>query len=123
MHRLTRLILAGFMALAFATPAHAGAFSFQGLGFLPWIDDGSRANGVSANGAVVVGRSGGDEGGEAFRWTSDGGMVGLGFLPTGGSFSEATGVSADGSVVVGDSDSTSEYNAEGFRWTSSGAKR
>jgi hypothetical protein len=37
---------------------------------------------------------------EAFRWTSDGGMVGLGALEPGGS-SVANGVSADGSVVVG----------------------
>ena len=55
---------------------------------------------------------------EAFRWTSDGGMVGLGDL-AGGSFdSEAFGVSDDGSTVVGTSSSASGYEA--FRWTSGG---
>lgn len=41
------------------------------------------------------------ESAEAFRWTSDGGMVGLGDLPGGRFDSFAIGVSADGSVIVG----------------------
>ncbi len=66
-----------------------------GLGFLDGHDP-SVARGVSSDGTVVVGQSGG----EAFRWTADDGMVGL------GDFSEPTldlanGVSADGTVVVG----------------------
>jgi probable HAF family extracellular repeat protein len=51
---------------------------------------------------------------EAFRWTSDSGMVGLGDL-TGGDFSsQAHAVSADGSVVVGRGKSDSGYEA--FIW-------
>ena len=38
---------------------------------------------------------------EAFRWTSDGGMVGLGDLPGGEFTSYATGVSGDGIAVLG----------------------
>jgi probable HAF family extracellular repeat protein len=78
----------------------------------------SRANGVSADGAVVVGRAANAEGQtRAFRWTASGGMQDLGTL--GGGYSQAWGVSADGAVVVGYA-----TNAEGrwhaFRWTASG---
>ena len=38
----------------------------------------SGAYGVSADGSVVVGVSSSASGPQAFRWTSDGGMVGLG---------------------------------------------
>jgi probable HAF family extracellular repeat protein len=78
----------------------------------------SLAHGVSSDGSVVVGTSRSDSGQEAFRWTSDGGMVGLGHLPGGRFSSEAYGVSDDGSVIVGGSDSGSGYEA--FRWTSDG---
>jgi uncharacterized membrane protein len=62
------------------------------LGFVPGHAS-SKAHGVSADGSVVVGRSG-----EAFRWTAVGGMVSLGPLTRGG----VADVSADGSTVVGD---------------------
>jgi probable HAF family extracellular repeat protein len=76
--------------------------SMVGLGDLPtglgnW---GSIAQGVSADGSVVVGRGSGPSGREAFRW-ENGSMVGLGDLSGGGFWSEARAVSADGSVVVG----------------------
>lgn len=99
-------------AIGVTCPAQAA--SFQGLGFLPGgMFDGSTANGISADGSVVVGRSRNDE--EAFRWTQATGMVGLGTLPGGAFSSFALGVSADGSVVVG---TTSGSNfGQAFRWT------
>ncbi len=95
--------------------------AFSGLGDLAGGGGSSSANGVSADGSVIVGSStfGGES--EAFRWTSGGGMVGLGDLPGGLSRSTAQGVSADGSVIVGGSDSASSGNqSEAFRWTSGG---
>jgi len=99
------------------------------LGDLPGGSFDSGANGVSADGNVIVGWSNGTLGREAFHWTSAGGMVGLGDLPGGDFESEAVGVSADGSVVVGNSLTVSdkEYTAsdnEFFIWTqASGMQR
>lgn len=79
----------------------------------------SYANGISADGSVVVGSSdiGKAQAWQAFRWTPAYGMVSLGLLNNGYS-SQAFGVSADGLVVVG---SASDGNAggivRGFRWT------
>jgi probable HAF family extracellular repeat protein len=89
-----------------------------GLGSLPG-DSTSFANGVSADGSVVVG--GAVQLQQAWRWTVSGGMVGLGFLP-GDSISGANGVSGDGSVVVGFSSQTFAMgqHAEAFRWTPGG---
>ena len=92
-------LLSAVVALGSTSPAFAEAM-FIGLGHLPG-QSSSSASGVSADGSVVVGANGYPPRDEAFRWTSDGGMVGLGFLPGAGSFSRAEGVSADGSVVVG----------------------
>ncbi|HEY2760769.1 MAG TPA: hypothetical protein VGI75_08500 [Pirellulales bacterium] len=97
------------------TPIPALAAIFTGLGFLP---NGSRleslAQGVSADGSVVVGRgefaSGQDE---AFRWTQTTGMVGLGSLPSSVPASFAHAASSNGAVVVGQS-------AGAFIWTASG---
>ena len=77
------------------------------------------ADNVSADGAVVVGRSWVQTGAEAFRWTVENGMEGLGFLP-GGSYSEARAASADGSVVVGYSTSENSSQSEAFRWSLAG---
>ena len=90
------------------------------IGFLPGGTT-SIANGVSADGSVVVGYSDAAETGvnyeifEAFRWTQADGLVGLGWLPGGTKFSEAFGVSADGSTIVGVSSSAAGNQA--FRWT------
>jgi probable HAF family extracellular repeat protein len=98
------------------------AAEFIPLGDLPGGEFQSSGNGVSADGTVVVGRSNSDFDGkddgdtEAFRWTSETGMVGLGDFPGGRYRSRAYGVSADGSVVVGQgSDET--FDIEAFRWT------
>jgi probable HAF family extracellular repeat protein len=89
-----------------------------GLGHLPGLDLQSSALGVSADGSVVVGVSGGFPRTEAFRWTAQGGMVGLGDLPGGDFRSSALGVSADGKVVVGYGyPSSTSYDPEAFRWT------
>jgi probable HAF family extracellular repeat protein len=102
--------------LAFGSVAPAQAARFLGLGSLPGGSFNSHAYDVSANGSVVVGDSYLGSNFEAFRWTSDTGMVGLGDFPGGTSDSQAFGVSDDGSVVVGYGTSTS--GAEAFRWTS-----
>jgi probable HAF family extracellular repeat protein len=104
--KLAMMLLVGASLLS-AERAHAQV-TFTGLGTL---GGGSSANGVSADGSVVVGNSNS----QAFRWTSSG-MVGLGFLSTDFN-SSARGVSADGSVVVGYSNGSTGYQA--VRWASS----
>lgn len=93
-----------------------GSGGLIGLGDLPGGDFASVANGISADGSVIVGAGTSVTGLEAFRWTSAGGMVGLGNLLGVGGRSQAYGVSADGSVVVGYT--TSPIGYESFRWTS-----
>ena len=101
------------------------AFAAQGeavvrLGVLPGgTFRSSNANGVSADGLVVVGRSRGASGWEAFRWTAGTGMVGIGDLPGGSFESEAFAASADGSVVVGLSNAAGN-STQAFRWTPGG---
>lgn len=74
----------------------------------------SVAQGVSADGSIVVGKSRNGSGHfEGFRWSAGDGMVGLGFLP-GHQGSSATAISADGAVIVGASGHATE---EAFRWT------
>lgn len=90
-----------------------------GLGDLPGGIFDSRANSVSADGAVVVGRGLLADRSEPFRWTRSEGMVSLGHVP-GHLGHEATGVSDDGSVVVGRIDRVESGTvvSEAFRWTS-----
>ena len=92
---LLATLLFGLAGIATAAP------TIQALGDLPGGDVLSRAYDVSSDGAVVVGSSMSTSNpafpGEAFRWTSAGGIVGLG----GGSQSESYGTSATGLVVVG----------------------
>jgi probable HAF family extracellular repeat protein len=89
---------------AFRWTSNAG---MVGLGHLPGKELVSEATAISADGSVVVGWSSDSYLGpgaltrEAFRWTSDEGMVGLGDLPGGVFQSWAADVSPDGSVVVG----------------------
>jgi probable HAF family extracellular repeat protein len=104
--------------------AWTAASGMQPLGFLPG-DNFSSAFAVSADGAVIVGRSGvigSEEGGtEAVRWVG-GGLEGLGDLPGGRFNSFATAVSSDGAVVVGASESAEggSTRTEAFRWTETG---
>ena len=81
-----------------------------GLGHLDEGDFSSGAEAVSADGSVIVGRSGG----EAIRWTAQSAMVGLGHLNEGDVSCSAEAVSADGSVIVGFSAST--LGSEAFIW-------
>ena len=85
------------------------------LGTLPG-DSWSRATGVSADGSVVVGVSGGSVQ-RAFRWTESGGMVDLGSL--GGTITRANAVSGDGQVVVGES-ALANGSPRAFLWTAQG---
>jgi probable HAF family extracellular repeat protein len=81
---------------------------FTGLGDLAGGLELSVANGISADGKVVVGYSHSATGPEAFRWTLDDGMEGLGF-PI------AFAVSGDGAVVVGHR--LRDGRSEPVRWT------
>lgn len=87
-----------------------------GLGDLPGgVSVLGSANGVNADGSVVVGYAGSEFGQEAFRWTAASGMIGLGDLPGGSFRSEARAVSADGKVIVGVGESATT-EIEGFVW-------
>lgn len=79
----------------------------QTLGTLPGHSR-SRADGVSADGSVIVGYSnepgtslGGSLPSEAFRWAEEQGMVGLGHLPSFCTGSWAGDVSDDGTTIIG----------------------
>jgi probable HAF family extracellular repeat protein len=110
--------IATCVAVAVSITAYAAnAAFFTSLGDLPGGDFFSAAKSVSANGSVVVGESRSTFGTEAFRWTSDGGMLGLGDLPGLDFYSQAQGISADGTIVVGRSYSDNE--TEPFRWSQS----
>lgn len=79
----------------------------------------SVAEGVSANGTVVVGVSR-DKSGQmrAFRWVKGSGMENLGTL--GWAKSWARGVTADGRVVVGVLLDEENRKSRAFRWTQGG---
>lgn len=89
-----------------------------GLGYLPPGTGVSLAQGVSADGSVIVGYSGLTTE-QAFRWTAATGMVGLENLP-GSDYSVANAANADGSVVVGFAGSVSAKQLQAFRWTAGG---
>jgi len=114
MNRLTGLALTFFLFQAH----FAGAASFEGLGDLAGGRYSSAAYDVSADGTTVVGVSESTAGFEAFRWTTDEGMLPLGFLPDAGAPSAALGVSGDGTYVVGEGNST--LGIEAFLWTAGG---
>ena len=101
-------------------PRAAAQVSFTPLGHLgppPGAGFRSDAIGVSGVGSVVVGRASSPNllGGEAFRWTAEGGMVGLGSLSALIPGSSAIAASHDGSVIVGSSNFGAGTQA--FRWT------
>lgn len=88
-----------------------------GLGDLPGGAFRSIGQGVSDDGAVVVGRGTAADGqSEGFRWTESAGMVAL--SEPGFRTRVANAVSADGSVVVGTG--ISARGIEAFRWTAAG---
>ncbi len=80
----------------------------------------SYSQGMSDDGAVVVGYSGSVNGNRAFRWTQAGGMTNLGVI-TGGFNSWAGATSADGTIIAGSSDfSTASSSRRAIRWINSG---
>jgi probable HAF family extracellular repeat protein len=104
---------AGALSLALAALA-CDAATFTWLGE-PAAGERSYATAVSADGKVVVGYIGWDDGAEAFRY-EDGVMAGLGDLPGRDHLaSYAFDVSGDGSVIVGRSGTYSDPQREGFR--------
>lgn len=96
------------------------AGGMQGLGYLSnYASSYGSANGISADGSVVVGSSVDANGYERpFRWTQSGGMVSLGTLTNYPASNQngASDVSADGSIVVGFG--TTETGRTAFRWSS-----
>ena len=114
LNRFTVVAL-GLVAVFGIVRSASAAPMFQGLGDLTGGAFSSIANGVSANGSVVVGSSNSSTGSEAFRWTASGGMVDLGEFPSGNLSSVANGVSTDGSTVVGFGHSA--FVNEAFLWT------
>lgn len=111
------LLLALGCLLGALNPLNAQTLTW--LGTMPGYDYSSFAFGVSADGAVVVGKAVDGLSGieQAFRWTQATGMQSLGTL--GGSRSSAFDVSADGYVVVGWADNVSN-SRHAFRWTVGG---
>jgi uncharacterized protein YhjY with autotransporter beta-barrel domain len=119
---------AGAFLASYAPEIHQEAFRWTAAGGMQRLGLGgytdSVANGVSADGSVVVGSlSASGVGGavtrfpvQAFRWTPAGGLERLGFLP-GAQTSAAAAVSGDGTVIVGNS------GREAFRWTAADGLR
>jgi probable HAF family extracellular repeat protein len=113
----------GLYAAVLVPAAIAAGQSLTPLGFLG-TSGPSIANGISADGHVVVGFSNTPQGFRAFRWTAATGMQNLGAFanPTGYTSSEAHAASADGSVIVGVSIRPESLNENGspFRTTPTG---
>lgn len=95
---------------ATAMPSARAELAFFPLGDLPGGLTNSVAQGVSANGLVVVGTSASATGLTAFAWTQAGGLTALPML-TGGTGATAYAASANGSLIVGSSDSASGQQA------------
>lgn len=99
------------------------------IGTIGNVSGASRANGINADGSVVVGFSlaptdtNGSGYYHAFRWTSGAGMVDLGTIGGIAGFSTANAISGDGLVVVGESavpKTDNQFYSHAFRWTLDG---
>src|SRR5262245_43913540 len=116
--RLVTLCLPPLLFTCGWTALASSGGGFTGLGDLPGGIVYSEANGVSANGSVVVGASRSASGTEAYFWIAGSGLVGLHDLPGGSFFSRGLAVSGDGLVVVGES--ASGNGTEAFVWSAAG---
>ncbi len=96
------------------------------LGTLPGgtATGGNRGYGVTPDGNTIVGTTSSTLSlaqvtiGEAFRWTSGGGMVALGTLNGGLHRSEALNVTADGGTIVGYANDGLTGSNSAYVWTS-----
>lgn len=133
----TGTAVAGHGTSADGTPNRVEAFRWTeqtgmvGLGYLSQLEGEktSVANGISDDGSFVVGRSWNSDGivtwDEAFRWSTEQGMIGLGYLNThvsGYRFSFAVALASDGSTIVGTSSNSDGSNDwyEAFLWRETG---
>lgn len=94
---------------------HSGVTQLGTLGGTPSHDFFSHANGVSADGKIVVGISSSPTGSQAFRWTAATGMQGLSSPDDEVSFFNANAISGNGNVVVGVGGPNN--NRVAVRWT------
>jgi probable HAF family extracellular repeat protein len=121
--RFVMVFLAVFMLAAVGANQTSGKMvGFQGLGDLEGGSSYSLANGISADGTVVVGKSKSASGTEAFLWSAAVPVLqGLGDIPGVHFGSNAMNVSPDGSVIVGNgtNETTSMIYDEAFRWMQS----
>jgi probable HAF family extracellular repeat protein len=83
---------------------------------IPLAGSGVWAKGVSGDGSIVTGGTGGAVE-QAFVWTAAGGLVGLAPPGPGTWRTNAEAVSADGRVVVGDYLNVTAGARDAFRWT------
>jgi len=86
----------------------------RGLGDLDGGEFLSVAQGISADGRVIVGESQSGRGYEAVRWVDGKGPMSIGDFPGGSFNSRAYATSADGGVIVGFGETEKGYEA--FRW-------
>lgn len=109
-----RQVVSVMVIMACSPDLHAAQVLFFSIGDLEGGGIGSWANGVTADGSMVVGRSSSAAfAWEAFVW-ENGVMTGLG-APA-GMTSLPSGISADGSVIVGNATTASSLQVP-LRWT------
>jgi probable HAF family extracellular repeat protein len=119
-----RCFLIAFALLAFATTRPVAAqFSFTPASELPGGGFQGNPSAISGDGTTVVGWTDSPGGNEAFRYSTDSGMVLLGDLPGGRFESRPHAVSHDGSIVMGASSFQIAYGTgsapvlQPFQWS------